>query len=348
MKRAGKPALFQNLSVWFKKTSASSDIVISDGGANLQRNGTKAQWEKVNTVQKMQNYINQYAGDSRFSYEELYRLAGYSERHAVRIFKELTGKTPREYVRVLRLSSSAQALVGTEKNILETALDSCFDSHEGYTKAFSQTFGISPAQYKKGKTPIPLFIPYPIETYYKHLWKKGENEMEPQKPFLCMITPVERPGRKLMIRRSKKAHDYWSYCDEMGCYWEGLFNSIPEKMDTAAILTLPDCLNREGYGNIASGVELPCDYTSAVPEGCELLELSPCTMLYFQGPPFQTDEEFFRDLGRVFQAVDTYDPSLYGYEWAYDLAPRFNFGGQWGKGAKLAVPVRKIQVSAGR
>lgn len=307
----------------------------------MQEEMKTVRWDKIESVQRMQDFIKQNYLEPAFPYERLYALAGYSERHANRIFKELTGKTPQEYVRVLRMTKSAEELLEQEKNVLDVALDACFDSHEGYTKAFSHIFGVSPNQYKKGMTPIPLFIPYPVETYYKYLRNKGVNQMEEDKPFLCMITPIERPKRKLMVLRSREAQDYWSYCEEMGCEWEGLFNSLPDKMDTAAILNLPEFLQKEGYHDVASGIELPWDYTGLVPDGCELLELPPCIMLYFQSQPISSEDECLSAIGQVIKAVDAYDPTLYGYEWAYDMAPRFNFGGSLEKGAKLALPVRK-------
>lgn len=56
---------------------------------------------------------------------------------------------------------------------------------------------------------------------------------------------------------SLKAHDYWSFCEEMGCDWEGLFNSIPEKLDLVAILELPTFLQKPDTSKIVAGVELP-------------------------------------------------------------------------------------------
>lgn len=64
---------------------------------------------------------------------------------------------------------------------------------------------------------------------------------------LCMITAKERPKRKLIYLPSRKAKDYLSYCEEIGCEWEGLLNSIPEKFDMAALLELPDFFITEGF-----------------------------------------------------------------------------------------------------
>lgn len=289
----------------------------------------------------MQDYILEHIEDGIFPFEDLYLKLGYSKRHANRIFKELLNKTPQEYVRSIRLSNSAKKLLDNKETILNIALDSSYNSHEGYAKAFNDVFGMPPNKYKKGKNAIPLFIPHSIKGYYIHLLKKESNYME-NKTCLCMITPVQRPKRKLIIMYSKKANDYFSYCEEMSCDWEGLFNSISSKLDTAAILTLSPVLTKQGYGNIASGIEVPYEYDGEIPDNCEIIELPSCEMLYFQSQPFKTDEEFFTMLGEVFKAVEVFDAASYGYEYADDIAPRFNFGGECDTGAKLAIPVRRI------
>jgi len=158
-----------------------------------------------------------------------------------------------------------------------------------------------------------------------------------------MITPVQKAKSRLILMRSKKAHDYWSFCEEMGCEWEGLFNSIPSKLETAALLTLPPSLMKPGYGNIASGIDVPCEYDGAIPANCEIIELAPCEMLYFQSQPFTSDNEFFALIGEVFKAIDTFDAAAYGYEYAETLTPRYNYGGLGGKGAKVGIPVKRTK-----
>lgn len=299
-------------------------------------------WDKVQIVQEMREYIMQHMEDEPLLFEGLYSHVGYSKRHADRIFKELLNKTPKEYVRSIKLSNSSRKLLEGEKTILDVALESGYNSHEGYARAFFDAFGIPPSQYKKGKNPIPLFIPYPIKGYYMKFFEKEPDDME-KKTCLCMITPIQKPKRKLILMYSKSAHDYFSYCEEMGCEWDGLFNSIPSKFDTAALLTLPPFLVKPGYGNIASGVEVPYEYDGEIPDHCEMIKLEPCEMLSFQSQPFQTEEEFFFLMGEVLTAAETFDAAAYGYDYADDHTPRFNFGGQEEKGARIAVPVRRIK-----
>lgn len=297
-------------------------------------------WDKIEVVQKMQDYIKKNVLQEEFDLNKMYETVGYSHRHCDRVFKELIGKTPQEYVKAIVISNSSQELLKTDKKILEIAINSNFESHEGYTRAFYHAFGITPRNYRKSPKPIPLFVQYPVKSYYSYLQKKEELKME-ETTKLCMITIVEMPRRKLILLRSKKATDYFTYCEEVGCDWEGLFNSIPSKLETAAILELPKGLQKEGYSIIASGIEVPADYQGEIPENCEIVELEPGIMLYFESEPFETEEEFFPAIESVLKAVEKYEPENYGFQYADEIAPRFNFGGE--KTARYAIPVKRLK-----
>ncbi len=298
------------------------------------------QWDQVNAVQRMQDHIKENIENADFCMEGVYASSGYSKRHAVRIFKELLEKTPEEYVRAVRLSKSSEELLLGAQTILDVALAASFDSHEGYTRAFRETYRITPSDYRKRPTPIPRFVQYPIRDYYIFLKRREEKKME-KETLLCTVSVVSRPKRKLMVLRCSKGTDYFSFCEEMGCEWEGLFNSIPEKMDSAAIVELPPKFAQEGKTLVGAGVEVPFDY-DRIPEGYELIELEPCDMLYFQSAPFEKEEEFCEAIDSVAKAIETYTPAAYGYEYDFSLAPSFNFGASAELGAKQAVPARKI------
>ena len=99
----------------------------------------------------------------------------------------------------------------------------------------------------------------------------------------CMITAKERNKRKLIYLPSKNAQDYFSYCEEVGCEWEGLLNSIPEKIEPAALIELPEKFVEKGFSRIAVGIEVPLEYDKELPESYKIVELPECIMLYFQG-----------------------------------------------------------------
>ena len=174
--------------------------------------------------------------------------------------------------------------------------------------------------------------------------KDREKTMQNEKVSRTVtVTAVERPARKLVLLRARNTTDgdYFAYCEEMGCEWEGLFNSISEKLSPAALLTLPQNLVTPGTSDTAAGVEVPADYAKPIPNGYDIIDLPPCTMLFFNGAPYEDENDFCIAIDIVWEAVDSYNPESYGWQAAPELAPRFNFGAGEALGAKMAIPVKK-------
>lgn len=320
-----------NLSILVKKRASFFDMLNKEA-------------ERVNeheTVQAMQDFLARYALGPAFRWPQLYAAVGYSPRHADRLFCRAVGMTPRAYVQAMRLSQSAARLRESGQTVLDVALESSFESHEGFTRAFQSRFHVTPQAYRKRPVAIPLFIPYPV-LHADRLRHQKEETMMDANLFLCTVTPQQRPARKLIYQPAQHAVDYLSYCEEKGCEWEGLLNSIPEKFDTAALLELPPQLVPQGACAIAAGVEVPADYAAPLPAGYETALLEPCVMLYFQGAPYEQEEAFCEAIEGVYQAVNAYDAARYGYRFARQLAPLFNFGADSKTGARLAVPAETV------
>ncbi|NLY48696.1 MAG: helix-turn-helix transcriptional regulator [Clostridiales bacterium] len=86
--------------------------------------------------------------------------------HAARIFKELTGRTLFETIRALRLTKAAQTLQSFNEKVVNVAISSGFDSHDGFTRAFYRQFGLTPQKYHSEIPPINWFVQHPIEAYF--------------------------------------------------------------------------------------------------------------------------------------------------------------------------------------
>ncbi len=290
----------------------------------------------LDTVVAAQQYIKVHYKDDSFGIETVCTAVGYSRRQLDRLFQKFLQMTLCEYIKAVTLSEGAKSLLGTNKSVLDVALDSHFDSHEGFSRSFAKRFGIAPEEYRKKQIAIPLFTQYPANHYRN---AKGERIME--NTSICTVTPMTREKRMLIYLPSKNADGYFSFCEEVGCDWEGLLNSVPEKLDTAALLDLPDFLVEEGMSSIACGIEVPIDYDKPLPSGYKTAELPECIMLYFQSEPYDNPDDFGEYIGRVFRAIESYDFERYGYKTAYNLAPYMNFGAQTNIGARVAVPVIK-------
>lgn len=297
-------------------------------------------WERVEAVQRMQDYVEQNI-HSPITLIELARRAGYSPFHSARIFKELTGRTPFEYIRSLRLSRAALVLRDEKAKVIDVALDFVFDSHEGFTRAFSKEFGVTPHKYSRNPTPVYLFMPSSIRGYHLHISERTGTMAENPNAHTVFVQIIERPQRKLILKRGTKARDYFEYCEEVGCDIWGLLCSVKEALYEPIGMWLPDKFRTPGTSYYAQGVEVPADYAGVVPEGLEIVDLPACKMMVFQGQPYD-DESFGAAISELWEAMKTYNPEVYGFEWADEDAPRFQLAPQGYRGYIEARPVRQI------
>lgn len=300
------------------------------------------QWEAINAVQRMQDYIEEHITE-RITLSDLAKAAGYSQWHSARIFKELTHKTPFEYLRALRLSKAALILRDGNTKVIDVAFDFVFDSHEGFTRAFSKQFGISPKKYSHDAPPIQLFIPYSTRAY--HLtFAKGEKAMSKREnTSTVFVQVVERPERKVILKRGKNATNYFEYCEEVGCDIWGMLSSIKEAMYEPIGMWMPPSMINKGSSSYVQGVEVPLDYNGTIPEGFEVIELAPCKMMVFQGEPYD-DEKFMDAIEDLWEVMKKYNPETYGFQWADDDAPRFQLAPMGYRGYIEARPVKQINI----
>ena len=155
------------------------------------------------------------------------------------------------------------------------------------------------------------------------------------------VQVVERPARKLLLKRGIAARDYFAYCDEVGCDVWGVLTSVKEALYEPVGMWLPKHLIKEGTSQYVQGVELPLDYANDVPAGFDLIELPPCKMMVFQGEPYD-DEDFQDAIGEMWQKIDKFDPKLYGFQWAPEAAPRFQLEPLGYRGYIEARPVAQL------
>jgi AraC family transcriptional regulator len=97
----------------------------------------------MNPAQKALWFIESHLADA-LCLDEIAGVAGISRFHMVRAFAAATGLPVMRYVRVRRLTEAARALAGGAPDILKLALEADYGSHEAFTRAFRDHFGITP------------------------------------------------------------------------------------------------------------------------------------------------------------------------------------------------------------
>ena len=297
--------------------------------------------EQLDAVERMQKLIAENLSNP-ISLRMLANAAGYSPWHSARLFAEHTGKTPFEYIRALRLSQAAMRLWDGDAKIIDVAFDFAFDSHEGFTRAFSREFGVAPQKYRHKPPPIRLFIPGSVHDRHR-IMQGGSVEMTEPTPVKTLFAQaLDRPARKLILKRGLTATHYYEYCQEVGCDVWGVLTSIRGALYEPVGLWLPPGFRPAGTSHYAQGVEMPADYAGCVPAGFELIDLPPCKLLVFQGEPFE-DSLFEAAILEVQRAMDRYNPELYGFKWDDDAGPRIQLEPLGYRGYIEARPVRPLK-----
>ena len=75
--------------------------------------------------------------------------AGMSQWHFQRIFKGLTNETLKTYIRSRRLANSLDKLLTGDMRIIDIALSAGFESQQSFSRAFKDSFKLTPNAYRK-------------------------------------------------------------------------------------------------------------------------------------------------------------------------------------------------------
>jgi AraC family transcriptional regulator len=295
------------------------------------------QVETVMAVQRMQEYMDAHISEV-ITLKQLSNVAGYSPSHSARIFREITGRTPFDYLRALRLTKAALVLRDVERRVIDVALDFVFDTHEGFTRAFSKEFGLPPKRYSQHTPPLQLFMPERVFDAYQASNRGGRRMSEKEVTKSVFVQIVERPARKVLLKRGIQATEYFAYCEEVGCDVWSMLTSVKEAMYEPIGMWLPEHLIPSGTSQYVQGVELPLDYSNAVPDGYDCIDLPPCKMMVFQSEPYN-DDDFKDAIGDTWDHIKKFNPTIYGYDWAPETAPRFQLAPMGYRGYIEARPV---------
>lgn len=97
----------------------------------------------VSPVAKALWYIDSHF-EQDICLDDVANCAGVSRFHLLRAFGNATGQSIMRYVRARRLSQAAQRLAAGAEDILTVAIECGYGSHEAFTRAFGEQFGVTP------------------------------------------------------------------------------------------------------------------------------------------------------------------------------------------------------------
>ena len=300
--------------------------------------------------------------DEALSLRNLSSRLGYSEFHFSRKFREISGMQFRDYLRYRRLAFALKELRDTETGILDIALRYGFSSHEAFSRAFKEAYGISPKEYRQNPRPVVLrTILKPFDCY---LSENGVRDMEKTardvKTYFVTI-----PAHKFLHIRNYESIGYWDFWQKQSlipgqdcetiC---GLLDSIKGKLDdvggsdaNSGSGQIMAYIN-EPSGRICSwgiplaecyGVRLPSDYNGGVPSQMLLMDVPEAEYIVFEHGPFDFEKENQSVEEKIEAAMKAFDYASAGY--CLDATPGrvFYFYHDPERFWKYVRPVRKTE-----
>lgn len=104
-------------------------------------------------IEKAIKYVEDNMSRTELSVEELSRELGMSRVHLYKKLLQITGKTPIEFIRVIRLKRAAQLLRESQLHVSEVAFEVGFNNPKYFSRYFKDEFGVLPSVYqeKEGK-----------------------------------------------------------------------------------------------------------------------------------------------------------------------------------------------------
>lgn len=122
------------------------DLYRSIPAQPVDKNEWEARRRRAQRFHMLFRYMEQHFGEN-LSLEKLAAMVSYSPYHFSRQFHQLTGRTPTEYLRNLRMQKAVQML-REGASVSETASACGFNSPNYFCKVFRAEFGYPPRAYR--------------------------------------------------------------------------------------------------------------------------------------------------------------------------------------------------------
>jgi len=94
--------------------------------------------------------------DRRWTVASMASIAGMSEAHFARRFREVVGSSPMRYVQQQRLGRARWLMNASDASITEIALQVGFGSPSRFSEAFTQRHGLTPSRWRARRATTPM------------------------------------------------------------------------------------------------------------------------------------------------------------------------------------------------
>ena len=196
----------------------------------------------MNPAQKALWFIESHLGGA-LTLDEIAAVAGVSRFHMVRAFAAATGFSVMRYVRARRLTEAARALAGGAPDILTLALEADYGSHEAFTRAFRDHFGVTPEMVRATTCLDRLGLPQPIVM-----------NSPSRTNFHRLVSKPARPCSSPASASAARANEGAGIPDQ----WQRFHQRVADVPDRVGQVAYGVCCNGDDPGNFdyIAGVEV--------------------------------------------------------------------------------------------
>lgn len=118
--------------------------------------------------------------------EQLAQLVGYSPYHFTRVFKQVTGISPRQYLSALRMESGKQRLLKQPSLLMKIMLSIGFRSTGTFHQRFKQFVGLSPKSFAATSSDLATYM-----NQYEHMPLTSDSVFD--SPHMHIRCQIEAP-----------------------------------------------------------------------------------------------------------------------------------------------------------
>lgn len=102
-------------------------------------------------LEAMNTWLHNHISDSTLSVDNMAEAMGYQRSIFFKKVKVLTGQTPADYIKTIRMNRAAELLRDETITVAEVCYKVGISDPHYFAKVFKQVFGISPKKYQQGK-----------------------------------------------------------------------------------------------------------------------------------------------------------------------------------------------------
>lgn len=228
----------------------------------------------IKSFQKSIDYIEENLLEP-LNMSEIAAQMNVSAFYYQKIFTIICGFSASEYIRNRRLALAGAELVSGDNTALDIALKYGYDTHEGFTRAFTRFHGVTPSAAKKGR-PIKSFARLSVA-----ISMKGGTQMEYQIVKKEKFRVAEKRGTHTVSENenNRTIPEFWTKC-----HADGTVNRLSElAADKSKILGIcysnPHSSESTFEYSIAAVIDEGCN----VPDEFSANEIPSCTWAVFKG-----------------------------------------------------------------